>query len=349
MSCRIHQWKQFTVSLLCLFVLISCRKEKEKDNIQTSPTSQASDYEPLSNAHSLSYLGSPLISNLKTKTGEDIGTVAVGNDENFLYLTYTLEPNWYLTSVQTYAGKKIFIPVTENGNPNHLQFPGKQSLNPCDKLQTFSFRVAMSALRSDESSYCPSNAQFFVAMRATARYIDNNTSCSMGWEQDAWAAPFLINPGNADEWATAIYYCIQESDPTPPSWCGYGQGYWFAKPNVVWCQSGVSFGNLSVAKDEARALWPAMNNAVKKAFFQASAIQLSWICQNNNEPMPPAVSADYNLLVSFLSGLSYEDIQSGNVPAGVNMEEIKTATGNVGRWICQNKCSNTEDPTVCGD
>ena len=116
---------------------------------------------------------------------------------------------------------------------------------------------------------------------------------------------------------------------------------------MVWCNSSVTFGNLEILKDSARALWPAKNNIVKKAFFQASALQLNRICKNNNEPLPADIADDYEVLANFLSGLSIADIKNGTMPANANVDAIKAATGNIGKWICQHNCNSVEDPTAC--
>ena len=116
---------------------------------------------------------------------------------------------------------------------------------------------------------------------------------------------------------------------------------------MIWCQPSVSFGTLTITKDQGKALWPAKTNYVRKAFFQASALQLSMMCNNNGHPIPTSISNDYDLLVTFLSGLSYSDIENGTFPPGTDMDAIKTASGNIGKWICNNNCSLSEDPTSC--
>jgi hypothetical protein len=54
------------------------------------------------------------------------------------------------------------------------------------------------------------NEQYFIAMRATVKQISSATDCTAGTDQPAWGAPFLINPGSANEWANALYYCKQD-------------------------------------------------------------------------------------------------------------------------------------------
>jgi hypothetical protein len=349
MSHRIHHpWKQLIISLCAVLLFVGCYKSKPPKNpdILPAPPPAVSVFEALLTEHGTSYCGSFFTSDLKIKDGTTIGNVEVGNDATYLYLTYNLSGNWYLTGAQSYAGSESMIPVSTSGNPNPELFPGKKALSACTMAQKLTFKIPLAAIEADNSAQCLSNSQYFIAMKATVKQIENGGNCTTGQDEDAWAAPVLINPGNADEWATAFYYCKQDCLAFTP-WCAYGQGYWFVKPNVVWCQSTVKFGNLEVLKDDARALWPAQNNLIKKAFFQASALQLSMMCNNNNQAMPADIADDYDMLVNLFSGLSYTDIQNGTMPANIDVDTIKTATGNIGKWICQNNCNLSEDTTAC--
>jgi hypothetical protein len=351
MSHRVHHpWKQLIFSLCMVIAFAGCYKSKPAKNPEAErPVPPvASVYEAIVNEHGTSYCGTSFTSDLKIQNGITVGTVEVGNDSTNLYLTYNLSGSWYLISAQSYAGRESLIPTSANGNPNPDRFPGKKVLNACSRSQKLTFKIPMSLLETDNGSPCPGGAQYFVAMKASVKQIDNG-DCNAGDEMDAWAAPVLINPGNSSEWATAFYYCKQECTPltAPDTWCAYGQGYWFVKPNVVWCEPSVKFGSLEIIKDSARALWPAQNNIVRKAFFQASALQLSMICNNNNQAMPADIADDYEVLVNFLSGLTPQDIKNGTVPATTDVDAIKAATGNIGKWICQHNCNSTEDPTAC--
>ena len=350
MSHRVHPWKQLVVSLCMVIAFAGCHKSKPPKNPESVPPLPpvASVYEAIITEHGTSYCGSIFTSDLKIQGGTTIGNVEVSNDATHLFLTYNLSGNWYLTSAQSYAGRESAVPVASNGNPDPSRFPGKKVFSPCDFKQKLTFKIPLSAIEADNNGQCESNAQYFIAMKAAVRRIDNG-DCDAGDDEDAWAAPVLINPGNSDEWATAFYYCKQEcGGPSAPlTWCAYGQGYWFAKPNVVWCQTAVKFGSLEIIKDTARSLWPAQNNIVKKAFFQASALQLSMICNNNSQAIPADIAGDYEILVNFLSGLNLTDIKNGTVPATTDLNAIKTATGNIGKWICQHNCNTVEDPTAC--
>jgi hypothetical protein len=109
----------------------------------------------------------------------------------------------------------------------------------------------------------------------------------------------------------------------------------------------VKFGGLEVQQSEGKSLWPAQNNWVKKAFFQASALQLSMNCVNSGDSIPSSIGSDYNTLAAFLGQLTYTDIQNGTFPPTADTAGVRAGTGNIGRWICQNHCNSTVDTTAC--
>jgi hypothetical protein len=334
--------------LLLLFVTVfSCKKQKpDVDPVPPKPNETPSIYQSIYSTPTVSFCGSALTSTLKIQDGTDIGTVTVSNDAVYLYLTYTLIGNWYLGEVHSYAGRESLIPRNIEGNPNYKQFPGKQSLDFCDLRQNFTFRVSLSDLTIDNNSQCPTNEQYYIAMRASVKQFNSGAECAGGAEQPAWGAPFLINPGNANEWATAFYYCKQ--DCSVPAFCAYSQGYWFMNPNpnAGWCQI-VKFGSLQINELQGDSLWPAQNNWIKKALFQSSAIQLSMKCANGGIPVPGSIVNDYNRLEAFLSTLTYDDIKNETFPASTDTTGVRAATGNIGRWICNNHCSANPDPNAC--
>src|SRR5436190_23263015 len=167
MMYRIQPWKLFAVFVFLFLAITSCKKQKPIESTPPSkepPVPSSSIYEPLLNAPSVSYCGSPLTSNLKIKDGTDIGTVTVGNDAVYLYLTYSLTGDWYLGYAHCYAGQQSLIPRNSDGNPVYDKFPGKKDLNFCDLRQTFSFRVLLSSLSSDNNAQCSTNTQYYIAM-----------------------------------------------------------------------------------------------------------------------------------------------------------------------------------------
>ncbi len=346
MMYRIGTLKQIVIFLLLVITIFSCKKEKPKEDPPPPPEETPGVYESLLTVPTVSFCGSALTSTLKIQDGTDIGTVTVGNDGFYLYLIYNLTGNWYIGNAHSYAGRESVIPRNIDGNPVYTQFPGKQNLNFCDMKQSFAFRVLLSSLTTDNSSQCSTNEQYYIAMRASVRQIGNAADCVAGTAQPAWGAPFLINPGNANEWATAFYYCKQDCSIPTITWCAYSQGYWFKNPQHSWCQN-VVYGSLEINEPQGDSLWPPQNNWVKRALFQGSALQLSMNCFNSGNPIPTSIAGDYNKVATFLSTLTYGDLQNGTFPVTTDTTGVRAATGNIGRWICNNHCTTNPDPTAC--
>lgn len=332
------------LALTMLVIVLACKKpETEERPTEVPPT--IATFESLFNFPGTTYCGSTFTSPLKVKDGKNIGAVTVGNDDLYLYLTYTLEQNWYLVDVQSYAGTESLIPKTENGNPNHGRFPGKQGLSPCDMKQTFTFKVDLASLLKESTASCAQ--RFFIAMRASVRHIATASACTSGLDEEAWAAPVLINPNRRSEWATAFYYCLQECPPPPPAWCAFGQGYWFASGKHPWC-ADVVFGDLRVAEADGLKMWSTgRRSTLEKAFFQAAALQLSRNCLHSNEEIPSSIKDQYDTIAKALSGYkSYTDLKTAPLTAEED-KALQEAAGAIGKWICANNCNLKDDPTAC--
>lgn len=332
---------------------LSCQKPEAEETPSEIPPTIAT-FESLFTSPVKSSCGASFTTPLKIRAGHNIGSVTVTNDALYLYLTYNLEQNWYLVDVQTYAGTEAQIPKTGDGNPNHDRFPGKQGISPCDMRQSFTFRVALTSLQTESEADC--EQRFFIAMRASVRHIANAGGCTSGEDEVVWAAPILINPNRDSEWATAFYYCLQDCPPPPPAWCAYGQGYWFASGKHPWGSVGkVTFGtdpdpakNLVVTEKEGVELWahPGKRTTLQKAFFQASALQLSMTVMNNGDPIPDAIKNAYTTIYDALKGFN----KLGDLKGPLSPEEeekIQNAAGAIGKWICANNCNLSEDPTAC--
>lgn len=336
--------KHLLLALTIMVAALSCQKpDTEETPTEVPPT--IATFESLFEFPTKSFCGSNFTSPLKVKDGKNIGNVKVANDDLYLYLTYNLEQNWYLVDVQTFAGTESLIPRTTNGNPNHGRFPGKQGLSPCDMKQSFTFRVALSSLNMESEADCA--RRLFIAMRASVRHIANVGACTSGLDEEAWAAPILINPNKHSEWATAFYYCLQDCPPPPPAWCAFGQGYWFASGKHPW-DNEVVFGTFSVAEAEGLKMWgTGKRTTLEKAFFQAAALQLSQKKLHPNEPIPATIKDQYDLIAN---ALSIYKVPNDLKAAQLTPEEDKAlqdAAGAIGKWICANNCNLVEDPTAC--
>lgn len=126
--------------------------------------------------------------------------------------------------------------------------------------------------------------------------------------------------------------------------CAFSQGYWFAKPNVVWPDvNGGNYGQVTIGgfdytQNEGKTIWNTSNKGgiktVKKAFLQVAAIKLSGGTSNN---LPASVWADIQLIESWLN--QFGKLNLNNFPS-IKDQAVFSAAGRLGDWIDQNHCSD---------
>jgi hypothetical protein len=111
---------------------------------------------------------------------------------------------------------------------------------------------------------------------------------------------------------------------TDEVYCAYSQGYWFAKPDVVWPYD-VVVGGWTFTKEQGKKLfWPANTNT-KRAFTQYAAIYLS----GTTVSLFPELQANMMLI---------EDYFANDYPA-LASKLVNRAAGFIGDWIDQNQCN----------
>lgn len=125
--------------------------------------------------------------------------------------------------------------------------------------------------------------------------------------------------------------------------CSFSQGYWFAKPNVVW-PGTLTIGNQTYTKAEGQAIWDAAkgsnNSSLFKAFFQAAAIKLS----GTSLTCSYQLKKDILYIQSVLSGLpkikaQYLSAVSSKISSS-QAELLQQKAGRIGDWIDSNHCSD---------
>ena len=125
--------------------------------------------------------------------------------------------------------------------------------------------------------------------------------------------------------------------------CSFSQGYWFAKPNVVW-PGNLSIGNQTYTKAEGQALWDAAkgNNSspLAKAFFQAAAVRLSGTSLTCSHTLKEDILCIESVLCKLpeitVSNLSALSLNISSSDAG----KLQQAAGRIGEWIDANHCSD---------
>lgn len=122
----------------------------------------------------------------------------------------------------------------------------------------------------------------------------------------------------------------------PKEGCSFSQGYWFAKPNLIWPAPGtVKVGGHVYTQAEGKAIWNSSNTGgipdTKKAFLQVAAIKLS-----GDNVLPAAtVWADVQLIEDWLATLP--KLSTSNLKNWKN-KAAADAAGRIGTWIENNHC-----------
>ena len=143
--------------------------------------------------------------------------------------------------------------------------------------------------------------------------------------------------------------CPDEDEEEPGEFCALHTSHWFNfEINNPWCQN-VVFGANSYNKLQGMTIFGNSNpNGVALyAFLNASSLQLSQVCNNNNAPIPAEIAGAYNILVQFLSTVSYNDLLNTYFDPNI-YSAVNTAAGQVNAWIAQHECF-CECGCGCGD
>ena len=121
------------------------------------------------------------------------GTVSVTNDADYIYVTYTTAPGWYLTQTHLYVGECGLIPTNNPGNPMPGQFPYSGSHN---YVTTYTYEVPISAIPAGDCG-C-------IAAHAVVKQL--NGSGQVVQTQTGWGngTPINLNGGN---WGMKFDYC----------------------------------------------------------------------------------------------------------------------------------------------
>ncbi|NCU02489.1 MAG: hypothetical protein GXC73_00755 [Chitinophagaceae bacterium] len=120
----------------------------------------------------------------------------------------------------------------------------------------------------------------------------------------------------------------------PNEGCSFSQGYWFAKPNLVWA-GPVTVGGHVYTQAEGKAIWNTSNAGgipdTKKAFLQVAAIKLS----GDNVLAGASVWADVKIVEDWLSTLP--KLTTANLKSWKN-KAAADAGGRIGTWIDTHHC-----------
>jgi hypothetical protein len=129
--------------------------------------------------------------------------------------------------------------------------------------------------------------------------------------------------------ATVLVDCVV------PQGCSFSQGYWFAKPGLIWPGS-VTVGGKTYSQDEGRAIWNTSNAggiaAAKKVFLQVATIKLS-----GSNVLPTAtVLADVAKAEAWLANLP--KLTPTNLKTISANADALAAADRISAWIELNHC-----------
>lgn len=120
--------------------------------------------------------------------------------------------------------------------------------------------------------------------------------------------------------------------------CSFSQGYWFAKPNLVW-PGNVTIGGYSYTQAEGVAIWNSSNaggiGTAKKVFLQVAAIKLS----GSNVSVSATVWAQVQIAENWLATLpklTPANVKSFNSAPGA--ADAKAAADAISAWITEHHC-----------
>ncbi|MGE0078302.1 MAG: hypothetical protein AB7S48_10620 [Bacteroidales bacterium] len=186
--------------VLLLSITFSC--QKQDDQVMAPLTATENQFIPVKAMAlaPIAYCGTPTVVMLTAGQHIDAGTVTVGNDADYLYVTYSAANGYLINETHLYVGPQSGVPVNKKGNPQIGHFPyGETFTTPVGEV-IYQFNLA-------DLEDC-----FIVAAHAVVTKYDGETIVD---QQTAWGAGNQFNVSGS--WAMFFDYCKQEctEDPDP--------------------------------------------------------------------------------------------------------------------------------------
>ncbi|PJJ61226.1 hypothetical protein [Hymenobacter chitinivorans] len=268
-----HLPKLPLLTLLFGILLASCAKENLRGD-QALPASQATNGDIVCN----NCLDKPLdLIKREDRTGKPVvlGTVEVCATADGLCCRFAAAGGKLTsTKIGLFTSEADMIANYSNPSPTKFYATEHQSTATAE----------MCIPLADIAAFFPDVPLNGQTLYMTAEAQITGSSGTVGGQ--SWAGNLTLNGKYPfDRYFTFTFRC---DGPPPTSSCLFTQGYWFAKPNVVWpgctpdnyasCGS-VNMGGQSYSRDEARAIFSSSNKNgktdAKQAFLQGTALQLS--------------------------------------------------------------------------
>lgn len=123
----------------------------------------------------------------------NVGNLEVTNDEDNLYVTYSLSANWYLNETQLYIGYLEDMPTNNGGNPQIGLFPFKTT--HAEGVNTYTYTIPLSTMVDD----C-----YIIAAHSSVSQVVNGQEIS---NETAWS--YGENFPYSNQWGWYSSYCTQ--------------------------------------------------------------------------------------------------------------------------------------------
>ncbi len=181
--------------LLLSFLFFACKKESvselakpESEFSSTSNSSEPSYYEN-------EICGLATVTSLMAGQTNNVGSVTVSNNSNFVFVTYQTTGSYLLKKTHLYVGTLAGLPVNNAGNPQIGQFPFQT--NHGGGVSTYTYTIPRSSL--------PGGC---LTVAAHAEIIAYGANGSINYSETGWGNGTQINNGGS--WAMRFSHCLQE-------------------------------------------------------------------------------------------------------------------------------------------
>lgn len=237
--------------LTLFFGLFSCGEQTAEDdwnsvdlNPKTSGIAGTKQFTALPNDQSVSYCMNSTSYPFKAGQNIDAGTVVVGNDDQYLYVTVTSTAGFQNVSenLKMWVGTSLDdMPQNSQGIPTNGQFPYKATVSG----DSFTFKILLSDIFGEGGDYCPLN--FFVV-------VHGDVMVSVNGQTSAETAYGGNEKGTSKRW----YYYINQTTVCCEEFEGIGWLYKTTNPDLY--VSCFESNNIFGFSNEIDYTWVAENS-----------------------------------------------------------------------------------------
>jgi len=135
-----------------------------------------------------------------------VGNLEVGNDDEYIYLTFTALDNWAFSEIHVYVGSKDNLPIGNGKNPKIGKFPFVDSIDPIESVLKYKI------LQSELEEYIEEEEPVMIVAQAVVQDIDDELNCKTAfaqWDEEyqfsgaRWGGGFLYEFVECEEGSSA--------------------------------------------------------------------------------------------------------------------------------------------------